>query len=197
MLPTWGDKIFSVNPGAGPIVFNKKNASVYGAFLGKRYKNKPIVWILGGDRNIANNEVLEIWRAMAAGLKKGDEGNNLITYHPRGGTSSSKSLHQEEWLDFNMYQSGHGQRFNNVYDYAKKDLALEPLKPTVDGEPAYEDIAVKFWQYMDFSKQSTDRVASGVLDADGLIINRLIHLLWFMSQKVRKLRLKWIILEAL
>lgn len=169
MLPTWGDKIFSENPGAGPIVFNAKNAAVYGGFLGKRYKEKPIVWILGGDRNIANDEVLEIWRAMAAGLEKGDEGNHLITFHPRGGSSSSKSLHQEDWLDFNMYQSGHGQHFNNVYDYATNDLKLSPLKPTVDGEPAYEDIAVKFWEYMDFSKQSEQRTPNGVLDKNHLI----------------------------
>ena len=169
MLPTWGDKIYSENPGAGPIVFNRENAFVYGEFLGKRYKNNPIVWILGGDRNIANNEVLEIWRAMATGLKKGDAGNHLITFHPRGGTSSSKTLHQEEWLDFNMYQSGHGQRFNNVYDYAENDLKLSPQKPTVDGEPAYEDIAVKFWEYMDFSKNSEKRVTQGVLNKEGLI----------------------------
>ncbi len=172
MLPTWGDKIYSENPGAGPIVFNKKNAAVYGEFLGKRYKNKSIVWILGGDRNIANDEVLEIWRAMATGLKKGDSGNHLITFHPRGGTSSSKTLHKEYWLDFNMYQSGHGQHFNHVYDYAENDLRLSPQKPTVDGEPAYEDIAIKFWEYMDFSKQSEKRVPDDVLDKDFLIQNK-------------------------
>lgn len=40
MLPTWG----------GPEIFNPQNASVYGEFLGRRYKDKPIIWILGGDR---------------------------------------------------------------------------------------------------------------------------------------------------
>ncbi|MBN2174112.1 MAG: glycoside hydrolase family 140 protein [Bacteroidales bacterium] len=169
MLPTWGDKIYSENPGAGPIVFNKENARVYGKFLGKRYKDKSIVWILGGDRNIANNEVLDIWRAMADGLKEGDGGKHLITFHPRGGTSSSKMLHNEEWLDFNMYQSGHHQRFINVYDYAKNDWEQQPVKLYVDGEPAYEDIAVKFWEYVDFSKPSKKRVPEGVLNNDGTI----------------------------
>lgn len=169
MLPTWGDKIFSEHPGAGPIVFDKSNAAIFGEFLGKRYKDKPIVWILGGDRDIANNEVLDIWRAMAAGLKKGDEGKHLITYHPRGNSSSSKQLHNESWLDFNMYQSGHDERFNNVHEFALKDRAIEPRKPTIDGEPAYEDIAVKFWEYMDFTKDSGKRVGEGVLNSDGLI----------------------------
>jgi hypothetical protein len=169
MLPTWGDKIFSEHPGAGPVVFNKENAKVYGEFLGKRYKDKPIVWILGGDRNIANDEVLEIWRNMAAGLKAGDHGNHLITYHPRGASSSSAQLQNEDWIDFNMYQSGHDKRFNQVYRYARKDRSLSPTKPTIDGEPGYEDIAIRFWDYMDFSKPSMQRVSEGVLDEKGLI----------------------------
>jgi hypothetical protein len=168
MLPTWGDKIFSEHPGAGPIVFNQDNAAVYGEFLGNRYKTKSIVWILGGDRNIANDEVLEIWRAMAAGIKKGDEGNHLITYHPRGNSSSSKNLHNEDWLDFNMYQSGHDERFNNVYEFAAYDRELRPTKPTLEGEPAYEDIAVKFWEYMHFSADEKE----SVINSDGLIQDR-------------------------
>ena len=172
MLPTWGDKVFSEHPGAGPIVFDTENARVFGRFLGERYREKPIVWILGGDRNIANEEVLEIWRSMAAGLKEGDGGRHLITYHPRGGSSSSRSLHNEEWLDFNMYQSGHAKRYNEVYRFAQHDLSMEPPKPVVDGEPAYEDIALKFWDYMDFSRHSEDRVSVGVLDEDGLIRDR-------------------------
>lgn len=102
-------------------------------------------------------------------FEEGDGGNHLITYHPRGNSSSSKSLHNEPWLDFNMYQSGHDERFNNVYEFAASDRAFMPHKPTVEGEPAYEDIAVKFWEYMDFSKNSADRVSNGVLDTDGLI----------------------------
>jgi len=169
MLPTWGDKIYSKHPGAGPIVFNKENARIYGEYLGKRYRTKPIVWILGGDRNIANDEVLEIWRNMAAGLKDGDGGNHLITYHPRGASSSSASLHHEDWLDFNMYQSGHDKHFNQVYRYANHDRRLNPTKPTLDGEPAYEDIPIRFWDYMDFGKPPMDRVPEGVLDDKGLI----------------------------
>ena len=107
VLPTWGDKLYSVNPGAGPVVFNAENAEKYGEFLGKRYRDNNIVWILGGDRTIDSMEVLQIWRAMAEGINAGDGGKHLMTYHPRGGTSSSDWLHNEPWLDFNMYQSGH------------------------------------------------------------------------------------------
>lgn len=145
MLPTWGDKLYSNHPGSGPVVFNKENARIYGEFLGRRYRDKPIIWILGGDRNVANLDVLEIWRAMASGLQAGDGGKHLITYHPRGATSSSWYLHNEEWLDFNMYQSGHTQHYSDVYRFAEHDALLFPRKPFLEGEPPYEDIGVSFW----------------------------------------------------
>lgn len=167
MLPTWGDKVPSANPGAGPEVFNPQNAEAYGEYLGRRYKDSAVVWILGGDRNMLNDEVLEIWRSLARGLQRGDGGRHLITYHPRGSANSFYWLHNEEWLDFNMYQSGHEARFNAVYRYAAESARLKPVKPFVDGEPAYEDIAIRFWEFLDWS--DPQRVPDEVLDADGLI----------------------------
>ncbi len=171
MLPTWGDKVFSNNPGAGPIIFDKETAAIYGQILGNRYKEKPIIWILGGDRNPANKEIEQIWDAMAVGLKKGDEGNHLITYHPRGASSSSTYFHDKEWLDFNMYQSGHSKRFESVYRYAESDRAKNPIKPTIDGEPGYEDIGIEFWKYIDFSKLPKERSPKGSLNENNLIID--------------------------
>lgn len=166
MLPTWGDKVFNLNPGAGPIVFNRENAAKFGEFLGKRY-SRSIVWILGGDRNVDNTDVLGIWRAMAAGIKKGDQGKHLMSYHPRGPHMSSYWLHNEEWLDFNIYQSGHEKKYNNVYWFARKNYLLQPVKPFIDGEPAYEDIPVRFWEYCDWSNPL--RVPESVLDVNKLI----------------------------
>ena len=167
MLPTWGDKLYSLYPGEGPIIFTPENAEVFGEFLGKRYKDKQIIWILGGDRTVATLEVLETWRAMARGIKKGDEGRHLITFHPRGATSSSYWLHNEEWLDFNLYQSGHSKHFTPVYGYAENDYLLHPIKPTVEGEPAYEDIPIEFWKYMDW--EDSLKVPQAVLNTDNLI----------------------------
>lgn len=150
MLPTWGDKV-TPSGGGGPVIFNRENAFVFGEFMGKRYKDKPVVWILGGDRDIANEEEKNVWRAMANGLKKGDGGNHLITYHPRGGQSSHQKLHHEEWLDFNMFQSGHSRKYGDVYRYGETLLGVKPRKPFVEAEPAYEDIPVEFWKYLDWS----------------------------------------------
>ena len=52
----------------------------------------------------------EIIRAMARGLRAGDGGAHLMTFHPPGGNSSSTWFHDEAWLDFNMRQNGHARR---------------------------------------------------------------------------------------
>ena len=138
MLPTWGDKV-NKKWGQGPEIFNPQNAAVYGEFLGKRYKDKPIIWILGGDRPVENDKQLAIWRAMAEGIRKGDGGSHLMTFHPMGGRSSSEWLQKEAWLDFNMLQSGHAARDIADYGMIWNDYQKQPTKPTLDAESNYED----------------------------------------------------------
>jgi hypothetical protein len=142
LLPTWGDK-WNKLWGRGPEIFTPENAAVYGEWLGRRYKNQPVIWILGGDRSVDNDRHRAILRAMAAGLEKGDGGKHLITYHPKGGTNSSDSWADEDWLDFHLFQSGHGKLAGHNFDYNAKNLSLPALKPTLDGEPNYEDHPVR------------------------------------------------------
>lgn len=168
LLPTWGDKVFSDREGNGPVVFNKENAFVYGEFLGKRYRDKPVVWVLGGDRNIANNKAMVIWRAMANGIKKGDDARHLMTYHPAGEQSSSQ--YKEDWIDFNMYQTGHAHKYMPVYRFAEVDYNSIPVKPFIDAEPAYEDIPVKFWEYIKWNE--VKKVPDSILNRDRTIKKR-------------------------
>lgn len=102
MLPTWGDKVLKGWPGGGPEIFTSENARTYGEFLGKRYKDKPIIWILGGGRNVETDKHTAIRRAMAAGIEASAGKEALITYHPMDPGNSSKWFHNEDWLDFNM-----------------------------------------------------------------------------------------------
>jgi hypothetical protein len=139
MLPTWGRYWAS-----GTGIFNTKNAREYGRFLGARYKDKPIIWILGGDRSIGNDEERAVIDAMAAGLAEGDGGSHLKTFHPRGPGMSSIKLNDATWLDFNMNQSSHSARDHDNGLYAEHDYALKPEKPTLDGENRYEQLPVAF-----------------------------------------------------
>jgi Protein of unknown function (DUF4038)/Putative collagen-binding domain of a collagenase len=150
LLPTWGDKVFKDRWGVGPEIFNSENAKTYGRWIGSRYKNqKNIIWILGGDRNPRNESDVAIWRSMAEGVAEGAGGNDkaLMTFHPQpngvqdGG--SSKWFHNDAWLDFNMFQTGHC-RENNLWERMEVVYNRKPVKPVLDGEPIYEDHPVCF-----------------------------------------------------
>jgi hypothetical protein len=142
-LPTWGDK-WNQQKGRGPEIFTPANAERYGEWLGRRYKDAGVIWIVGGDRPIATDVHREIIRAMARGLRTGDGGTHLITFHPPGGQSSATWFHEEDWLDFNMRQNGHVAEFTGRYDQTRVDYDRTPVKPVVDGEPIYEDHPVSF-----------------------------------------------------
>ncbi len=147
LLPTWGDKVFKSTWGAGPEIFTPENARVYGKWLGERYKNRTnIIWLIGGDRNPRHEADLRIWREMAAGVEEGVGGrqNALLSFHPQPAEKGSAEwFHQDEWLDFNMFQTGHC-RDNPVYENIQRVYNLSPVKPVIDGEPIYEDHPVCF-----------------------------------------------------
>lgn len=130
MLPTWGYYVNDVQ------VLNPENARAYGRWLGARYKEAPnIVWVNGGDRIPTRYE--EVYRALAHGLREGDGGAHLITYHPCGWRSSAQFFHQEDWLDFNMIETW--TEWAKVYPAVLADTLLLPVKPVVLGEGAYEN----------------------------------------------------------
>ncbi len=130
MLPTWGYYVSNV-----PTI-HTGNARAYGRWLGARYKDAPnIVWVNGGDRIPTRCE--DVYRELARGLREGDGGTHLITYHPCGWRSSSQFFHQEAWLDFNMIETW--TEWYKVHPAVMSDALLTPRKPVVLGEGAYEN----------------------------------------------------------
>jgi hypothetical protein len=140
-LPTWGK--YWKTPAER--IFTAENARTYGRWIGRRYRDRAVIWILGGDQNVETPEERAIIDAMAAGLREGDGGSHLVTFHPRGPGQSSRQLQDAPWLDFHMTQSSHAARDHDSGLYAEHDLALTPLRPTLDGEPRYETIPVGFY----------------------------------------------------
>jgi hypothetical protein len=160
LLPTWGDK-FHKGRGKGPEIFNEGNAKAYGRWLGNRYKNHVnIIWVLGGDRSLVKKTHFDIVNAMATGIKEGDEGRHLMTFHPLGSYSSSYHLHEEAWLDFNMIQSGHGSGQIENYRKVNEDYEKYPVKPTIDAEPCYEDHPRGFKSENGFFDEADVRIAA-------------------------------------
>ncbi|HSD66734.1 MAG TPA: glycoside hydrolase family 140 protein [Vicinamibacteria bacterium] len=145
LLPTWGDKWHSRQNEPGPRVFrDAATARDFARFIGRRYGSRPVMFVLGGDRNVETDEDLALTRAFAEGLKEAAP-KTLVTYHPRGPGRSSDKLHREAWLDFDMIQSSHTGRGSDNGANVEHDRALEPPKPTLDGETRYEAIAVDFY----------------------------------------------------
>lgn len=105
LLPAWGRWV------KDEPILTSANAAAYGEFLGKRFGRKGVIWILGGDRTATGYEYT--WRALAKGIAMGVAGSEdydavLMSFHPRGGETSSTNFHNDRWLDFNMHQTGHG-----------------------------------------------------------------------------------------
>ena len=93
---------------------NVDQAKAYGKFLAERYKDEPnIIWFIGGD--IRGDVKTAEWEALATSIKAIDK-NHLMTFHPRGRTTSATWFNNAPWMDFNMFQSGqrrYGQRFGD------------------------------------------------------------------------------------
>lgn len=144
LLPTWGDKLFKHSWGVGPEIFNPKNGFSFGKWMGNRFKaHKNIIWVLGGDRNPRDgSQDVEVWNYMAEGILAAypNPDEVLLTFHPQpkedGG--SSTWFHKADWLDFNMHQTGHCAN-QGTYQHITHDYQLPLTKPTLDGEPLYED----------------------------------------------------------
>ena len=143
MLPSWGSYWSAVN--SNETIFDIENAEEYGRFLGERYGDQQVIWILGGDENINNRGEEAIINAMAKGLGQGHKGRQLVTFHPRGPGRSSDYFHKSTWLDFNMSQSSHAGHDHDNGLFTEHDHRLHPAKPTLDGEPRYELIPVGFY----------------------------------------------------
>lgn len=204
LLPTWGDKVLRMW-GEGPVVFNTENAYGYGLFLGKRYAAYPnIIWILGGDRPAITDsmDTRPIWRSMAKGIREGSNGKALFTYHISGGpNTTSKQIHNEDWLDINMMQSGHGSGHDvPVWNWVSNDRVLQPTKPTLDSEPNYEDHPVNPWPKWDsangyFNDYDVRKQAYRSVFAGACGVTYGHHSIWqfynFREEKINHAKMYW------
>lgn len=168
LVPVWGSPVK-----AGDVSIEQ--AKAYANFLGNRFQNrKNIIWLNGGDT--PGDQNTELWNAVGDILKTKNP-ERLVTFHPFGRTDSSDNFHNQHWLDFNMFQSGHrrydqeteGKMYaQDNYKYVRTDFNLKPTKPTLDGEPSYEgipqglhDTTQPLWQANDLRRYAYWSVFAG------------------------------------
>lgn len=180
LLPVWGSSIVK----GGHL--NQDNVEKYTDFITTRYANRPnIIWITGGD--VRADVSLPVFVKMGEMMKKANP-EYLVGYHPFGRTSSSIWLNEQKWLDFNMFQSGH-RRYDQAslgawddnkvaegyfgednWRYVLRDHGMTPLKPTLDGEPSYEQIlqglhdeSQPYWEAPDVRRYAYWSVFAGAM----------------------------------
>lgn len=168
ILPAWGGHVKSGR-------LNEKNVDAYIDFVISLLADMPnIIWLVGGD--VRGDAAYDTFCRIGRKLKKEGKGH-LVGFHPFGRTSSTWYFKNEDWLDFNMFQSGH-RRYDQVnmsawddnddkepiygednWRYVKHDLKVAPNMPTIDGEPSYEqilqglhDINQPYWQSYDIRR---------------------------------------------
>ena len=140
LVPVWGSNVRS-----GKVT--TAQAEKYAGWLAGRYGKEPnIIWLNGGD--VRGSDSTAVWNTIGRTLKNNTSGQ-LITFHPFGRTQSSEWFHNESWLDFNMFQSGHRRYDQDTaglaygednWRYMAADYNRLPVKPSLDGEPSYESI---------------------------------------------------------
>lgn len=143
LVPIWGSNIKSGKR-------TDEQVKTYAAFVAKRFSSYPnIIWLNGGDVNGIDKH--DQWELLGNTIKSIDK-KHIMTFHPRGRYSSSEWFQQSSWADFNMIQSGHKDYAQDTsskekyhygednWRFVEKDLAMDPSKPTLDGEPSYENI---------------------------------------------------------
>lgn len=149
LLPAWGSAVRDR-------ILTDENMPAYITKLVQRYKDRPnIIWLLGGD--VRGSVAPELFNRAGELIKELSPGQ-LVGFHPFGRTSSSYWFADSPWLDFHMFQSGHrrydqaslgawddnaikeGFKGEDNWLYVRHDAALPVLKPTLDGEPSYEQI---------------------------------------------------------
>jgi hypothetical protein len=140
LLPTWGSYVGG--GGRDRPVLNEENARRYGAFVGRRYRDSDVIWVNGGDRSAGSEREAAVWRALAQGVRAADDAEHVMTFHPpglQGGGHSSLWFHDDDWLDFNLLQTGVRYLEDDLCAHYLADYNRRPIKPYLDGETRYEN----------------------------------------------------------
>lgn len=140
------DEIVGLAAGAGMILvvgvyhqlqasrITQDNARDYARWVALRYRHaENLVWSMYPK---AEPEFIPVVRELAAGLQEGDAGTHLITVHPDPSPASSSFIHTESWLSFNSIQTWAYTHL--IIPMVSHDYSLEPPKPVVMAEGAYE-----------------------------------------------------------
>jgi uncharacterized protein DUF4038/uncharacterized protein DUF5060/collagenase-like protein with putative collagen-binding domain len=123
------------------ISLSTQDAIKLARYMAARYGAHHVLWFLGGDGNFSGENAPR-WKSIGRGVFPEGRRHGPVTLHPGGMRSPWPEYKDEPWVDFFLYQSGHGNdakkwRWNATQGLAV-DWKMEPARPVIDGEPNYE-----------------------------------------------------------
>jgi hypothetical protein len=120
-------------------------------YLIHRFSAYNVIWVMAGEYNMYNygGFPLDFWKDLGKMIDEEDPYERIISVHNTppfwdGGAeapqwSTGSVLHNEEWLDYNQCQVGHGRYANEMIPLiVSGDYNRKPVKPIVVTEPWYE-----------------------------------------------------------
>ncbi len=119
-------------------------------YLVARWGALPVVWCLAGEGTMPyylsktpNEDTVAQragWTEIARYVRQVDPYHRIITIHPS--STARNSVDDPAVLDFDMLQTGHGDRDSipNTVDKVTESVARMPLMPVINGEVCYEGI---------------------------------------------------------
>ncbi|HOX39744.1 MAG TPA: DUF4038 domain-containing protein [Candidatus Brocadiia bacterium] len=159
-------------------------------YLIARYGAYPVVWCACGEvlmpyylepmtgpdaRKKYDAKTREAWNEVTAYLRQVDPYKHPVTAHP---CRSARESLDDKVLDFDMLQTGHGDRtsLRSTVDAVTKSYATEPPMPVVEGEVCYEGIGeacrqevqrMMFWTCMLSGAAGFTYGANGIWQVNG------------------------------
>ena len=110
-------------------------------YIVARYGAHHVAWFLAGDENFGGDREA-FWKEVGRGVF-GDREHAPVTLHPRGMQWKFEPFYNETWLDFLIYQSGHGdspETFAWTHSGPpSRAWQQSPPRPIINSEPNYED----------------------------------------------------------
>ncbi len=110
-------------------------------YITARYGAHHVAWFLGGDDDYSG-DLGERWRRIGRAVYGGRH-HAPVTLHQRGLQWHFDNFAEEDWLNFLIYQSGHGDGDQTLAwtHSGPPSRAWEspPYKPIINSEPNYED----------------------------------------------------------
>ncbi len=110
-------------------------------YIQARYHAYGSLWFLGGDGDYRDEKAAR-WREIGRAVFPLELTRRPASLHPRGLQEPWEGLKDEPWIDYFVYQSGHGSNAQKWQWQAWRGPAqgwrITPPRPVIDAEPNYE-----------------------------------------------------------